>query len=518
MDEHPEASTTIQDNSLTFQKFSNSLKEIIYKTFNTKNDMVNDTSLVAGQTVMTLGYFTINDGGGAAYYIKSSNETTNEVTTILLENGLIAEMVIGEYVNLLSCGIKSDNSADQYGAFFEAFHALNGKTKAIYLPSGYYIISDILLIPPDTTLYGDGASTILYYSAAYANFGAGVTNGGDNVTIKNISIEHLPSDNMWQTKGSVLGGIGFSTCDFNSWTAEHQATISRRNTKNLSAINLYSDSLYPLQTETDTTYTIENVTYSNIHAPNGMVSVLPKSTINDIKIENVTCFLLRIGQGAGNSNSIHISNIFAKTMALTMDNIKANNLTINSTGVTDFTRYETPLFIGSSSQDGCTEINGLTVISNDAQSYFTYGILSTAYSLKLCNVKVSGYSKPYQAGYANRYTYAINCDFIGGEVAIKDGMVVNCTGNFAANSTPSDRLVNGTITSGASITLPIRSGIIYMYRSSVTATPRIVLIDRWHGITDLTTNTTIATVTMDAETATITNNDKSIIEYLALRR
>ena len=96
--------------------------------------MIADTSLTEGSTVMTLGYYSINDGGGAQYYIVNSTDNYAET----LENGKKAELIVeDDAINILQVGAKGDNTFDNTNIFKSLIYA-NKNNKKIIIPSGIY--------------------------------------------------------------------------------------------------------------------------------------------------------------------------------------------------------------------------------------------------------------------------------------------------------------------------------------------------------------------------------------------
>lgn len=77
--------------------------------YDTVANMKTDTKLKSGDMVITLGYYSVNDGGGANYKIVSS--TSNYYET--LNNGLKAELQYPDSIgNVLCFGAKGDNSTN----------------------------------------------------------------------------------------------------------------------------------------------------------------------------------------------------------------------------------------------------------------------------------------------------------------------------------------------------------------------------------------------------------------------
>ena len=63
-------------------------------TFTNVEEMKNSDNLVIGSSARTMGYYTLNDGGGSLYRIIENNGLANDSSYILLNNGLVAELII----------------------------------------------------------------------------------------------------------------------------------------------------------------------------------------------------------------------------------------------------------------------------------------------------------------------------------------------------------------------------------------------------------------------------------------
>ena len=111
----------------------------LISSFATVADMV-DANLLVGQTVKTLGYYAIGDGGGAEYIISS---TEGEVG-IELDNGNYANLIINE-INLMQLGCHGDGTTDDNTAFHNAITLAKTHHKKLTSPSGKsYLISSTL--------------------------------------------------------------------------------------------------------------------------------------------------------------------------------------------------------------------------------------------------------------------------------------------------------------------------------------------------------------------------------------
>ena len=114
------------------------------KTYNTHAEMIADSSTFTnGLKLKTLGYYTINDGGGAEYYV--SNTSNNNVYQETLSNSLYLNLVIkNNNLNLKTIGLKEDEN-DQSSIFNKAIDFVNQNIRInIIVPKGTYNINQDL--------------------------------------------------------------------------------------------------------------------------------------------------------------------------------------------------------------------------------------------------------------------------------------------------------------------------------------------------------------------------------------
>ena len=98
--------------------------------YNIVADMKADMKLKAGDMVITLGFHTKNDNGGARYKIRNitNDDVVDEMTIIALNNqNLIAELIIDELINVKQFGAYGDNTHDDTNAFQGAINYIRNK-------------------------------------------------------------------------------------------------------------------------------------------------------------------------------------------------------------------------------------------------------------------------------------------------------------------------------------------------------------------------------------------------------
>lgn len=130
--------------------------------FDTVQDMKEATNLIDGSYAKTLGYYNINDGGGAIYYITENQDTSKFYEE--LENENYAYLVEFDELNLQKVGIQNNHNIT-----LKLKKALSLYTKII-IPNGTFIVKDLnltnnyheiiglenskLILTPDTGKYG----------------------------------------------------------------------------------------------------------------------------------------------------------------------------------------------------------------------------------------------------------------------------------------------------------------------------------------------------------------------------
>ena len=168
------------------------------KSYDTYTDMIADSEhFTNGLRLKTLGYYTINDGGGADYYV--SNEMNNNVYQEELSNSLYLNLIIkNNNLNLKTIGLKEDEN-DQSSIFNKAIDFVNQNIRInIIVPKGTYNINeDLHTIVAGVSIIGEKC-------------GNGVTEERatlmDNRTSENYLISYTSTDG---TLGGNIENISF---------------------------------------------------------------------------------------------------------------------------------------------------------------------------------------------------------------------------------------------------------------------------------------------------------------------
>lgn len=155
------------DNKLDDMVEQGTLQEIITNYLNSKaifgydnvSSMKNATNLIDGSYTQTLGYHTKNDGGKALYKVRTitNDDVVDEMLIIALnDNNLVAELIENSEINVKQLGAYGDNTHDDLIPLQTAINNFN----VVYLPIGYYYISNGLNVTKDTVIKGDSELSI----------------------------------------------------------------------------------------------------------------------------------------------------------------------------------------------------------------------------------------------------------------------------------------------------------------------------------------------------------------------
>lgn len=117
--------------------------------FNTVADMKSADNLIAGSYAQTLGFHTINDGGGALYYITDSG-TANEMDVIAVDD-LYANLITNGETNIKQLGAYGDNTHDD-GDIINYAISLG---HVVFIPTGTYVTDSVINIPVNTNIRGE---------------------------------------------------------------------------------------------------------------------------------------------------------------------------------------------------------------------------------------------------------------------------------------------------------------------------------------------------------------------------
>lgn len=176
------------------------------KVYNTYSEMINDENLVDNQKVKTLGYYNINDGGSAYYYI-TDTEDQNEIQ-FSTSNGLYATLIV-ENNTLYSkqFGIKGDGETDETTALQSFYDNNTNYTKV--LNKGEYVISSTLYIK-GLWRRSTGNNGIIKFKFDNASFKYTGVEDGYSVILYSMYKEII--ENLTITQDSTHNKVGIIGC------------------------------------------------------------------------------------------------------------------------------------------------------------------------------------------------------------------------------------------------------------------------------------------------------------------
>ena len=176
------------------------------KVYNTYSEMINDENLVDNQKVKTLGYYNINDGGSAYYYI-TDTEDQDEIQ-FSTSNGLYATLIV-ENNTLYSkqFGIKGDGETDETSAL-QSFYDNNPNYTKV-LNQGEYVISSTLYIK-GLWRRSTGNNGIIKFKFDNASFKYTGVEDGYSVILYSMYKEII--ENLTITQDSTHNKVGIIGC------------------------------------------------------------------------------------------------------------------------------------------------------------------------------------------------------------------------------------------------------------------------------------------------------------------
>ena len=174
-------------------------------TFDTVADMKLAENLIAGSFAQTLGFHTINDGGGATYYITNTG-TANEMDVITVSD-LYANLVKASEVTPEMYGAYGDGATDDTLSIIECF----AKASNVIANNTYKCSFTGITISNSFTLKGKG--TIILNTVAFSG----------NVEIDGITFEYDDTSTLGIT---LQGNNSYVTnCVFDNKDAEARVCL-----------------------------------------------------------------------------------------------------------------------------------------------------------------------------------------------------------------------------------------------------------------------------------------------------
>lgn len=270
-------------------------------------------------------------------------ESVNDALTESIEDvnetlsNKIAEVAKTPIYQAREYGVIGDGVTDNANTMQALLDICNESGGIIYLDPGEYLTSNTLIVGDNTHIKGAGAST--KFIDRLANSKAGVTfyAVGSNVTIEGISGEYPGFDNPYKVGVANRGFIGVSAfnyaeCKLALRDRSISWPVTPKNVHDVTIKNITSYDHYPIQTEvngadanTPSGY-LDGLTYENIKAPNGVVSVHANgdNAISNCNVSNVACAFFRARSGF--LGGFNISNITCMSLDVSQRECSLENI------------------------------------------------------------------------------------------------------------------------------------------------------------------------------------------------
>lgn len=190
-------------------------------------EMISNT-LESGKKIKTLGYYEINDGGGAYYYVTEKNNEVNDGFHIINNNLCFNLIIENNQVNILSLGAKKTNSTltkndiKNYIQFYLNYNENILDKLKLYIPSGGYYCSEIEIVSEKGfSIIGDKNFTTEYL-------------GGTVISSFNDNQDYIfkIGNTSKQTYNWNIENITFTSANFNI-SENNLIYIDKNNVKNL---------------------------------------------------------------------------------------------------------------------------------------------------------------------------------------------------------------------------------------------------------------------------------------------
>ena len=206
-------------------------------TFDTLADMKTAENIQEGSKVKTFGYYSINDGGGATYYVRQvqNTDTENDMDIVaLLDEDLVAEIEKPVSMNVKQFGAKGDNIHNDTENIQRAIdYAVENKINII-VPEGDYLI-DHIDIYGETSFKGVAQKKVRFYTTNNINYTNAINISGNSTQVSDFMLIGT-SDGDYDSSAHVQNGIGFTTT--------HENYAGRLDLHNLNIIAFTGSGIY----------------------------------------------------------------------------------------------------------------------------------------------------------------------------------------------------------------------------------------------------------------------------------
>lgn len=336
-------------------------------SYNTVSDMKSATNLINGSTARTLGYYSVDDNGGALYKIRAltNEDVIDEIKILSMTDETLVAEYIGESINLDQAGcVSNDDSVDNSTKINTACSLF----KEVIIPEKtYYISNEIEVNISQCKIHGYSFNSKLVANDFNDEYMMNlITNGTTYLDRHNRGLEigyfNLVGNS---TTNGLLFGDGthnFECMKFSNIRVDHQHIGFKLNNHNYSNLfekldTNYCD--YALYTETNMSDSGEALMFENCTFYNGSlylnrsmqfngcaIHMLNENTVNTLKFGHY------FNNGTYTFNQCHFESLIQNTdianheyenvfYADTLANVYINNSEFVISGNSNDTRKQT---------------------------------------------------------------------------------------------------------------------------------------------------------------------------------
>jgi hypothetical protein len=198
----------LSDTNLVAEKIIDYVTDQKIFYFDTLSDMKVSSYLQAGSAAKTLGYYALNDKGGATYTIREgeAGDDVDEMFIVAITGTtLVAELVTDNTTNILQLGAKNSDNGDNSAVLQKAINKLS----VVNIPAGIYRIAQNVELKPYRTIMGDGQTSILVNSDCQIYM---ESNSSSNYSLNMFNIG-FRFNGLRSTYGLDLKDLVYSTID-----------------------------------------------------------------------------------------------------------------------------------------------------------------------------------------------------------------------------------------------------------------------------------------------------------------
>lgn len=272
-------------------------------SFQSVADMKLAENLVNGSTVETYGFYSVNDGGGAKYLVRTitNDDTIDEKTIIeLYDDYLIAELIKEDEMSVKQFGAKGDGTTDDTLSIQTALNYCNN----IIVPSGTFMVNAITHILPNSNnrIKLDNDAIIEAIGNSATNYAVIDINNKSNVeisggTIKGDRTTHSGDTGEWGMCLSIENGASNIYIHdiklINAWgDGLYINNATNVKTQNLIIDNARRNGISIISVETFNSLN-DYISNTNGTAPQAGVDIEPNYTTDkliDINFNNLTTY------------------------------------------------------------------------------------------------------------------------------------------------------------------------------------------------------------------------------------